>query len=99
MLEEIKTKVSNRRSFAFETTLSGRTYVRKILEWRTLGYHVKLIFLQLPIPEVAVARVAGRVAQGGHNIPEYVIRRRFSLGLSNFEAIYKSIIRVSWLHL
>ena len=57
MLEEIEGKVRSRQSFAFETTLSGRTYARKIQEWQTLGYHVKLVFLSLPDSEVAVARV------------------------------------------
>jgi predicted ABC-type ATPase len=58
MLEEIEERVRHRQSFAFETTLSGRTYAKKIQEWQLLGYHVKLIFLSLPDPDVAVARVA-----------------------------------------
>lgn len=92
MLEEIEARVRNRQSFAFETTLSGRTYARQIRQWQSLGYHIKLIFLSLPNHNVAVARVAARVAQGGHNIPEEVIRRRFSLGLRNLETIYKSLV-------
>lgn len=92
MLEEMDIQVRKRRSFAFETTLSGRMYARKIPEWQLLGYHVKLIFLQLSNPDVAVARVAARVAQGGHNIPEEVIRRRVKLGLHNFENIYKRLV-------
>ena len=97
MLEEIETHVAQRRSFAFETTLSGRVYARKIKEWQTLGYHVKLIFLNLPNADMAVARVAARVAQGGHNMPEEVIRRRFILGLSNMEKIYKPLL-YAWIH-
>src|ERR1039457_5998357 len=92
MLEEIETRVCHRQSFAFETTLSGRTFANKINEWQTIGYHVKLVFLTLPSPEVAVARVAARVAQGGHNVPEDVIRRRFKLGLRNLEGIYKHLV-------
>jgi len=92
MLEEIEKYVQARRSFAFETTLSGRTYLHKITEWQKLGYHVKLIFLRLPTADMAVARVAGRVAQGGHNVPETVVRRRFDHGLLNFENMYKSIV-------
>jgi predicted ABC-type ATPase len=92
MLEEIEERVRHRQSFAFETTLSGRTYAKKIHEWQTLGYHVKLIFLSLPNPAVAAARVAARVAQGGHNVPEDVIRRRFGLGLRNLENIYKPLV-------
>ena len=92
MLEEIENRVRSRKSFAFETTLSGRTYLHKIGEWQNNGYHVKLIFLSLPDANMAVARVAARVAQGGHNIPEDVIRRRFSHGLHNFNNLYQPIV-------
>ena len=96
MLEEIDQRVRNRRSFAFETTLSGRVYLHKIRQWQELGYHVKLLFLSLPSADVAVARVAARVAQGGHNIPEEIIRRRFKAGMINFETIYKQQVD-AWL--
>ncbi len=76
-------------SFALETTLSGLTYVRHIVQWRALGYHVSLYFLSLPNAETAIARVAARVRQGGHSIPEAVIRRRFVAGLRNFDLHYK----------
>jgi predicted ABC-type ATPase len=89
MLEETEDRVNNRRSFAFETTLSGRTYLHKIRQWQKIGYHVKLLFLSLPNVDVALARVAARVAQGGHNVPEDIIRRRFESGLKNFDRIYK----------
>jgi len=92
MLQEIKSRVRQRKSFAFETTLSGHSYAQKIPQWQTLGYHVKLIFLNLPSADMAIARVTARVAQGGHNVPEAVIRRRFSAGLSNFDKIYKKIV-------
>ena len=89
MLEEIASRVAAGRGFAFETTLSGRTYARQIPVWRQQGYHVKLIFLSLPSAEMAVARVSARVAQGGHAIPEAVIRRRFETGLHNLHHLYK----------
>ncbi len=92
MLEEIATCVSRGESFAFETTLSGLSYLRHIREWRKLGYHVSLFFLCLPDAETAIARVAERVRQGGHNIPEPVIRRRFAAGLKNLERAYKSAV-------
>ena len=92
MLEEIESRVRERRSFAFETTLSGRMYARRIPEWRDLGYRVKLIYLHLESVELAVLRVAGRVAQGGHDIPEDVIRRRFEAGRKNFDRIYKPLV-------
>lgn len=91
MLEEIRERVRQRQSFAFETTLSGRTYANMIREWQSIGYHVKLIFLSLPSSEMAVARVAARVSQGGHNVPNDVVRRRFGLGLQNLSNLYKGL--------
>lgn len=89
MLEEIGYCERRGESFAFETTLSGLSYLRHIRRWRARGYHVALFFLSLPTVETAIARVAERVRQGGHNIPEDVIRRRFATGLHNFEQHYK----------
>ncbi len=90
MLSEMEKCVKRRESFAFETTLSGMGYVARIRQWRSMGYEVSLYFLTLPSPEIAILRVATRVRQGGHSIPESVIRRRFAAGLTNFETIYKS---------
>ena len=95
MLEEIDECVAAGASFAFETTLSGFTYLRKIELWQRLGYQVKLWFLSLPSADVAIYRVAIRVAQGGHDIPEDVIRRRFKSGLDNFHNRYSKIVD-SW---
>lgn len=92
MLQEIAHCVARGESFAFETTLSGLAYLRHIREWKALGYHVSLFFLSLPSAEMAIARVAERVKQGGHDIPEAVIRRRFAAGRSNFESHYRSIV-------
>lgn len=88
MLQEIASCVKNGESFAFETTLSGLAYLRHIHDWRELGYHVSLFFLGLPAVEMAIARVAERVRQGGHNIPEIAIRRRFEAGRKNFTNRY-----------
>lgn len=95
MLQEIHRRVRAGESFAFETTLSGRSYARLIPRWREVGYHVKLIFLSLPSADLAVARVSARVAQGGHDIREQVIRRRFDAGLRNFEGVYRALVD-SW---
>lgn len=92
MLQEIAHSVSKGESFAFETTLSGLAYLRHIREWRGLGYHVSLFFLGLPSAEMALARVAGRVKQGGHNIPDEVVCRRFLAGKHNFEAHYRTVV-------
>ena len=95
MLQEIHRRAQAGESFAFETTLAGRNYARLIPRWRAAGYHVKLIFLSLPTADVAVARVAARRAQGGHTVPEEVIRRRFDAGLRNFTNIYRDMVD-SW---
>ena len=95
MLEEIDESIEAGKSFAFETTLSGLAYLKKIKEWQKHGYDVKLWFLSLPNEDIAVSRVAFRVQQGGHNIPEQVIRRRFKAGLHNFHEHYSKAVN-SW---
>lgn len=92
MLAEINGCVAHGESFAFETTLAGIGYLRHIRQWRASGYHVGLFFLRLPDPETAIARVAVRVRQGGHDIPEPVIRRRFAAGARNLEHAYKAAV-------
>jgi predicted ABC-type ATPase len=87
MLEEIDRLAARGASFAFESTLSGRTYAKRIRRWRSCGYDVELYFLRLPNPDFAVSRVKQRIANGGHAVPEDTIRRRFTLGLENLELI------------
>ena len=97
MLKNIHEAVQKQQSFALETTLSGKGYIKMIPEWQKQGYHISLIFLQLATAEIAIARVAERVKQGGHFIPEETIRRRFTVGLNNFHQHYK--IKVDdWVH-
>lgn len=92
MLKQINKYVEDGATFSMETTLSGRSYARKIPEWQRLGYSVHLIFLSLRNEEAALNRVASRVIQGGHNIPEDVVRRRFHKGLKNFNSLYKKLV-------
>jgi predicted ABC-type ATPase len=72
--------------------LSGRAYARQIPQWQALGYRVELFFLSLPSADVAVQRVAERVRQGGHNIPEATIRRRFDAGLRLLTDVYQPLV-------
>lgn len=92
MLNQIYEHVRKGDSFAFETTLSGRGYMRLIPRWQEQGYLVKLIFLKLATADVAIARVQQRVQEGGHNVPEPVIRRRFHKGWDNFESVYRELV-------
>lgn len=81
VLEQIREHLAAGVDFAFETTLSGRTYLPLLRRAKGAGYRVVLIYLWLPDPALAVARVADRVAQGGHDVPERDIRRRFGRSL------------------
>lgn len=92
MLEQVRHMVAKRESFAIETTLAGRAYLRMIHDWQSIGYQIELYFFQLPSAELAIQRVRQRVAHGGHNIPEPDIRRRFIRGIENFHRHYKNIV-------
>ncbi|MBQ7176430.1 MAG: hypothetical protein IJS08_03360 [Victivallales bacterium] len=80
---ELEQKINNRETFAFETTLAGRVYLSRIREWRKQGWQVSLWFLYLPSAEFSAQRVALRVQQGGHNVPEETIIRRFPRTVKN----------------
>lgn len=95
MLERLRFLARESRDFAFETTLAGRSHARWLQELRSLGYRAHLVFLSLPDADLAVARVAERVSQGGHHVPEDVVRRRFRAGLKNLLSCY-SVAVDSW---
>ncbi|HZY30962.1 MAG TPA: AAA family ATPase [Candidatus Methylomirabilis sp.] len=92
MLSQMAARVKAGRSFAFETTLSGLGYARSIPLWRRAGYHVKMIFLSLPSVGLALERIRIRVKQGGHDVPEGIVRRRFGRGFRNFEKVYRGLV-------
>lgn len=80
-LRELETRIVAGESFAFETTLAGRTYLRMVDRLCRDGWRVDLIYLALPSAEMSKLRVAERVAHGGHAIPEADIERRFPRSL------------------
>jgi predicted ABC-type ATPase len=92
MLEWIDDLAAAGADFMFETTLTARTYARKIPLWRERGYAVSLIYLRLPSVEASVTRVRRRVEAGGHGIPEKTVRRRFDKSMRYFESAYRSIV-------
>lgn len=96
MLDEIRTFAAKRLSFGFETTLSGRTYFRTLRELKADGYEVHFFFLWLKSPELAMSRVRERVARGGHDVPETIIRRRFGRSIRNFFVHYRQLAD-SWM--
>ena len=91
MLQRIQQLINNNQTFAFETTLTTRSYVSLVKRCSEVDYEINLIFLWLNSVELAVERVRTRVAKGGHNIPEDVIRRRYSKGLWNFINLFMPI--------
>ncbi|HLW20943.1 MAG TPA: zeta toxin family protein [Cyclobacteriaceae bacterium] len=88
MLKRINKLLDLGEDFAFETTLSTRSYVLFIEKAKQLGYQVTCLFFWLESEELAISRVETRVKEGGHHIPEEVIRRRYEKGLSNFFRLF-----------
>ena len=92
MLEQIHSLSKSEVDFAFETTLSGKTYVRLIRDLKKRGYQIHLCFLWLSNVKLALNRIAERVQKGGHNVPEGVVRRRFGKGIYNLFNIYRPLL-------
>jgi len=83
MITRLRHLLAEKKSFIFETTASGTNYIKYLKEARETGYEIHLTYLWLSSDDLAVKRVAHRVAEGGHHIPEDVIRRRYKLGVKN----------------
>jgi predicted ABC-type ATPase len=88
MLERLRTLAAQRADFAFETTLAARTYAGWLRDLRATGYSVQLTYFWLASPDLAVARVAERVREGGHNIAEATVRQRYRRSVENLFALY-----------
>ncbi len=88
MLTRINELLQSGIDFAFETTLATRSYVNTVKEAKEKGYFVTILYFWLNSPELAVERVKIRVQEGGHHIPEEIIRRRYDLGISNLFKLY-----------
>lgn len=91
LLRRLAELEGRRQSFAIETTLSSAMYAKRMPRWTTWGYSLTLHFIEVPAKEYAVQRVAGRVAAGGHPVPEEDVRRRFHRGLVLFHGVYKPL--------
>ncbi len=96
MIQNINECVKKNESFAFETTLSGKGYINKIKNWKTKQYEIIIYYLKVPTVKFAIERVKLRVSQGGHNVPEQDIIRRFERSWINFQLIYKPLAD-SWI--
>jgi len=92
MLNRIKELIESGENFAFETTLSTRSYIHTVKKAQEKGYNVVLLFFWLQRVELAIERVKERVKEGGHNIPTEVIRRRYKKGIYNLFELYLPVI-------
>ena len=92
MLNRINELLDKKQSFAFETTLSTKSYTGFVKKAQSKGYEVVLLFLALDSFQLAQKRVEVRVQEGGHNIPKDVIKRRYTKGLSNLFNLYIPIV-------
>jgi len=91
MLRRLHVLAAQRRTFAFESTLAGRSYVYWLEQLRRDGYRFQLMFLWLRNADLAVQRVRERVRAGGHDVAEEIVRRRYSAGLKNFWEFYQPL--------
>lgn len=88
MLERLDDLASKQQDFAFETTLAARSYARRIADWQSQGYCFQLYYFWLPNADLAVRRVADRVEQGGHHVPEETVRHRYRQSIRNLFDLY-----------
>ena len=92
MLRRIDALLEQNKSFAFETTLSSKSFVKLVLRAKQQGYHIELIYVALPTASLAKLRVKKRVSEGGHDIPADVIERRFYRSLNNLIHRYSKVV-------
>jgi len=90
-LQELDRLADARLDFAFESTLSGLAYTRRLKRWKTTGYRIEMVFLRLASPQLALRRIAARVKQGGHNVSRADVLQRFDRSWKNFQVIYKPL--------
>ncbi|MDR2844900.1 MAG: zeta toxin family protein [Puniceicoccales bacterium] len=95
-IEEMHRAAAAKKDFAIETTLSGHTHALFLTNWKKAGYRIEIAYLRMDVPDLAVQRVAMRVKQGGHSVPEVAIRRRIDRSWQNFNEIYKKIANDWW---
>jgi predicted ABC-type ATPase len=91
MAQRLRELAARRNSFGFETTLATRSYVAWLRELRWTGYGVRVLYVWIASPDLAVERVKQRAARGGHDVPESVVRRRYLRSARNFFSLYRPI--------
>ena len=91
LLKELDRLAKAKADFAFESTLSGITYLSRMQRWKASGYRIEIVFLKVESPQLALRRIATRVRQGGHDVPARDVMRRFARGWVNFRTVYQSV--------
>jgi predicted ABC-type ATPase len=91
VLRELDRLVDAKADFAFESTLSGLRYAKRMQDWKALGYSIEIAYLRLPSPQLAFSRVTSRVKQGGHDVSRSDILRRYKRGWTNFLEVYRPL--------
>jgi len=91
VLSELDRLARAKESFAFESTLSGLSYLARLKRWKASNYRIEIVFLKVESPKLALRRIAARVRQGGHNVAEVDVVRRFERGSKNFELHYRPL--------
>jgi predicted ABC-type ATPase len=87
ILTEINDCIKNNVSFNQETTLSGMTTVRKIIQAKEKGFFVRLYYVFIESPDLAIKRITERVSRGGHGIPDELVRERFRASLDSLKIV------------
>ena len=88
-LQELNRLGRSNADFAFESTLSGLTYLRLLKRWKAAGCRIEIVYLRISSPQLGLRRIAARVRQGGHNVPRRDVLRRFTRSWNNFEKSYR----------
>jgi predicted ABC-type ATPase len=88
-LRQLDQLARGKSDFAFESTLSGLTYLNRLKRWKRAGYRIEIIYLRIPSPRLAFRRIAARVRQGGHDVPRADVIRRFTRSWKNFAKHYR----------
>ena len=91
VLRELNRLVESRAEFAFESTLSGLYYAKRLEDWKSRSYLIEIVYIRLASPQLALSRIASRVRQGGHDVPRTDVIRRFKRGWTNFLNVYQTL--------
>jgi len=94
-LGELDRLANGGSNFAFESTLSGISYLSRLRRWKAAGRRIEIVYLRISSPQLAIRRIAARVKQGGHNVPRRDVLRRYTRSWNNFEKHYR-VLADAW---